>query len=114
MKRALHAVQDYERELATELITGLRSIKGVTVAGIVDSERYGWRVPTVAMVKDGNTPDEIASNLAQNHVYVWSGDYYAPQIMQLLNRPRGMVRIGIGQYNTREEIQRVLDLIEAI
>ncbi len=114
MKRALHTVQDYERELAAELIEGLRSIKGVTLAGIVDSERYAWRVPTVAMVKDGKTPDEIAASLAQNHVYVWSGDYYAPQIMQLLDRPQGMVRIGIGQYNTREEIQRTLNLIEAI
>lgn len=114
MKRALLAVQDYERVLVTELIEGLRAIRGVTIAGIVEEDRVSLRVPTVAMVKDGKTPDEIAAILAAENVYVWSGDYYAVEIMQRLNRPQGMARIGIGQYNTREEIQRVLNLIESI
>ncbi len=114
MKRAVLAVQDYERELVTELIDGLRAIPGVAIAGIVDRERMGLRVPTVAMVKEGKTPGEIASILAARHVYVWSGDYYAVEIMRRLGRPEGMVRIGIGQYNTRDEIQRALNLIESI
>ena len=114
LKRALHAVSAYERALAAQLIEGLRSIKGVTVAGITASDRFAWRVPTVAMAKDGKTPDEIAAALAKHHVYVWSGHYYAPEIMQRLNRPEGLVRIGIAQYNTRAEIERVLNLIESI
>lgn len=114
MKRAVLAVQDYERELVSELIDGLRAIRGVSIAGIVEQDRMGLRVPTVAMVKDGQSPAEIASMLAAENVYVWSGDYYAAEIMQRLSRPEGMVRIGIGQYNTREEIQRVLNLIESI
>ena len=114
MKRAMLAVQDYERDLAALLVDGLLAIKGVTVAGIIDSESYAWRVPTVAMVKDGLTPDAIADKLAERHVYVWSGDYYAPEIMKRLNRPQGMVRIGIGQYNTRAEVERVLNLIELL
>ena len=114
MKRALLAVQDYERVLVTELIEGLRAIRGVTIAGIVEPDRVSLRVPTVAMVKDGKSPDEIAAILAAENVYVWSGDYYAVEIMERLKRPQGMVRIGIGQYNTRDEIQRVLNLIESI
>lgn len=114
MKRAVLAVQDYERELVSELIDGLRAIPGVSIAGIVEQDRMALRVPTVAMVKDGKTPDEIASILAGERVYVWSGDYYAAEIMQRLSRPEGMVRIGIGQYNTRAEIHRVLNLIESI
>lgn len=114
MKRAVLAVQDYERELACELIEGLHAIRGVTIAGIVEPERLGLRVPTVAMVKDGKSPGELAAVLAAEQVYVWSGDYYAVEIMQRLSRPQGMVRIGIGQYNTRAEIHRVLNLIESI
>lgn len=114
MKRAVLAVQDYERVLVDELINGLRAIPGVSIAGIVDQDRLGLRVPTVAMVKDGKPPAEIASILAGNQVFVWSGDYYATEIMQRLSRPQGMVRIGIGQYNTRAEIHRVLNLIESI
>ncbi|MCY4464131.1 MAG: cysteine desulfurase-like protein [Chloroflexi bacterium] len=114
MKRGLLAVQAYERELVTALIDGLGAIKGVSIAGITDSARFDWRVPTVAMVKEGMTPDEIAEFMAEHHVYVWSGDYYAQEIMQRLQRPQGMVRIGIGQYNSRAEIDRLLDLLEAI
>ncbi len=114
MKRGMLAVQAYERDLVTELIDGLSAIKGVSIAGITDSARYDWRVPTVAMVKAGATPDQIAESLARHHVYVWSGDYYAQEIMQRLQRPQGMVRIGIGQYNTRAEITRVLDLLDAL
>ncbi len=114
MKRGMLAVQAYERELVAALIDGLSVIKGVSIAGITDSARFDWRVPTVAMVKAGVTPDEIAEFLAQRHVYVWSGDYYAQEIMQRLGRPQGMVRIGIGQYNTRAEIARLLELLEAM
>ncbi len=114
LKRALAAVQDYERPLATYLIDGLQAIAGVTVAGITDSARSAWRVPTVAVVKEGRSPDEIAACLAAHQVYVWSGHYYAPEIMRRLNRPEGMVRIGIGQYNTRAEIDKLLNLMESL
>lgn len=111
-KRAMAAVQDYERELVTALIAGLRSIPGLTIAGITDAERLHQRVPTVAIAKEGRAPDTIAAALAAAHVYVWSGDYYAPEIMQALGRPEGMVRIGIAHYNTQEEIERLLQLLK--
>ena len=114
MKRAMAAVQEYERGLAAALIDGLQAIDGMCIAGITDSARYDWRVPTVALVKAGKSPDEIAQYLAQNQVYVWSGDYYAPEIMERLGRPEGMVRVGIGQYNTFDEIHRLLNLLEAL
>ncbi len=114
MKRAMRAVQRYERELVAALIDGLLAIPGIEIAGITDKERYNWRVPTVALVKAGRTPDEIAAALAAEHVYVWSGDYYAPEIMQRLGRPEGMVRIGLAHYNTPAEIERVLELLNDI
>ncbi len=114
LKRALAAVQEYERLLATYLIDGLKAIAGVTVAGITDSARSTRRVPTVAVVKAGRSPDEIADYMAAQHVYVWSGHYYAPEIMRRLKRPEGMVRIGIGQYNTRAEIDKLLNLMESL
>ena len=56
MKRGMLAVQAYERELTGALIEGLRAIPGVTMAGIIDSDRYHWRVPTVSLVKAGHSP----------------------------------------------------------
>jgi cysteine desulfurase family protein (TIGR01976 family) len=114
MKQGMIAVQDYERGLVTRLIDGLQAMGGVTIAGITDQDRYQLRVPTVALTKEGHTPDEIANHLAQHHIYVWSGDYYAVEIMNRLERPDGMVRIGIGQYNIVEEIDRLLEVLESL
>ena len=83
-------------------------------AGITDGDRLEQRVPTVAMVKDGHSPEHIARCLARENVYVWSGDYYALEIMKRIDRPQGMVRIGIGQYNTLDEINKVLNLLVTI
>jgi len=114
MKQGMLAVQDYERDLVTQLIDGLQAIGNVSIAGITDGERYDWRVPTVAMNVDGYTSAQVAEHLAKHHIYVWSGDYYAVEIMERLNEPTGMVRIGIGQYNTPEEIDRTLDALKAL
>ena len=114
MKQGMIAVQEYERSLVATLIEGLNAIPGVTIAGITEGDRFQWRVPTVAMVKQGYTPDEIAGYLAAKNVYVWSGDYYAVEIMKRLDRPDGMVRIGIGQYNTLDEIHKLLNLLELL
>lgn len=114
MKQGMMAVQEYERGLLAALIEGLSSIAGLRIAGITDAARFGWRVPTVAFELAGKTPDEIAAGLAEHEVFVWSGDYYALEIMQRLNRPQGMVRVGIAQYNTIEEINRLLELVEQI
>jgi cysteine desulfurase family protein (TIGR01976 family) len=112
MKRGLAAVQAYERTLVSALIEGLCALPGITIAGITDSAEFDRRVPTVAMVKDGYTPVEIASYLAAKNVYVWSGDYYAVEIMKRIDRTEGMVRIGFGQYNTIDEINKVLNLLD--
>lgn len=114
MKQGMIAVQEYERGLVASLIEGLSSIGGVSIAGITDSSRFGWRVPTVAFEMDSRSPDAIAAHLAEHEVFVWSGDYYAFEIMQRLNRPKGMVRVGIGQYNTIGEIDRLLELVDAL
>lgn len=114
MKSAMTMVNAYETCLARHLIDGLEAIKGVTVAGITDRQRFSWRVPTVSIAKEGRSPHDTAAALAKHNVYVWSGDYYAPEIMRRLDRPEGMLRIGIAKYNTRAEIDRVLNLIEAM
>ena len=114
MKRGMTAVQAYERELVALLIDGLCAIPGVSIAGIADGARFDQRVPTVSMVKEGHEPQEIASHLAANHIYVWSGNYYALEIMKRINRPDGMVRIGIGQYNTPDEVNKLLNLLDML
>ncbi|MGB1285678.1 MAG: cysteine desulfurase-like protein [Aggregatilineales bacterium] len=111
----MEVLRDYEQSLVTLLIMGLQAIDGVTIAGITDPAHFSERVPTVTMVMEGHTPEEIATYLAEHNIYVWNGDYYALEVMDMLGRSEdGMVRIGLAHYNTPEEIERLLDVLKEL
>lgn len=115
LKQAFANMQAYELQLAEKLITGLQAIKGVTIAGITDMDKLEQRVATVAFVKEGKHPDEIAQKLADQNIFVWSGNYYAVEVMKRLGRESdGMVRVGAVHYNTMDEIDAFLNAVERI
>lgn len=108
-KTGMAALATYERELATHLIEVLQHTTGVQISGITTPERYEWRVPTVTFTVDGKTPHDVAAFLASHHIYVWSGHYYAVEMMNRLGKSDsgGMVRIGLAHYNTHAELDRL-------
>jgi selenocysteine lyase/cysteine desulfurase len=58
---------------------------------------------------EGIAPARVAGVLGEHGCFVWSGDYYAFEVMQRLGKvPDGLVRIGFVHYNTIEEVDRVL------
>jgi cysteine desulfurase family protein (TIGR01976 family) len=106
---------DYERDLTRHLISGLQAIPGVTVHGLTLEEDLTDRVPTVGMVKEGSDPDSLARRLAEANIFTWPGHYYAIEVIERLglSASGGMLRIGLGQYNTVEEINRLLNVLDA-
>ena len=115
LEQSMSHIQRHERELASHMIQGLQVISGVTVAGITDPEQMHNRVPTVALVKEGYTSRQIAEFLGEHDVYVWDGDYYAPEIMKRLGHEEdGMVRVGLAHYNMMSEVDRLLELLETL
>jgi len=106
---------DYERDLTRHLITGLQAIPGVRVHGLTREEDLTDRVPTVGMVKEGSDPDTLARRLAEANIFTWPGHYYAIEVIERLGliASGGMLRIGLGQYNTVEEIDRLLNVLDA-
>lgn len=115
LKQAFANMQEYEMQLAEKLIKGLQAIKGVSIAGITDMDKLDQRVATVAFVKEGKHPDEIAGKLAEQNIFVWSGNYYAVEVMKRLGRENdGMVRVGAVHYNTMDEIDAFLNAVESI
>jgi cysteine desulfurase family protein (TIGR01976 family) len=114
LKQAFAEMQAYELQLAEKLIKGLQAIRGVSIAGITDMDKLEQRVATVAFVKEGRHPDEIAQKLAEQNIFVWSGNYYAVEVMKRLGREdAGMVRVGAVHYNTMDEIDAFLNAVES-
>lgn len=112
LKTALTAIKQYEKDLFIRLMRGLREIPGITIYGITDLNRFDYRTPTVAFTVDGKTPRAVAEYLGQHapRIYVWDGNYYALALMLKLGLEDhgGAVRVGLGHYNTREEVERFL------
>ena len=100
----LEAMVAHERELGERFLAGLP--EGVTLYG---RQTMDGRVPTFALTLDGLTPTEVAAHLGERGIFVWDGNYYAPEVMKRLGLQDGAVRIGIVHYNTAEEVDRLLD-----
>ena len=98
------AIQAHERGLGEQFLAGLPEawkLHGLpTMSG---------RVPTFALTHDSIPPDAAAARLAERKLAVWSGDYYALEVMQQLGLPDGAVRVGLVHYNTEQEVDRLLE-----
>lgn len=113
LKLGMAVFREYEQKLTKRLLEILAEIDSVTVYGITDFDRLDERVPTVAFRMDGVSSHDIAQYLADNNIYVWSGHYYAVEIVDRLGfNDYGMVRVGLAHYNTMEEVKRFGEVLK--
>jgi cysteine desulfurase family protein (TIGR01976 family) len=113
---ALEASRRYERGLCEQLIAGLLKIPGLTLYGITDPARFGWRTPTVAIRLVGKKPEAVAKELGDRGIFTWHGNFYALGLTEKLHveADGGFLRIGLLAYNTAEEIERLLRTLREI
>lgn len=115
LQAAMTALAHYERGLCRELIAMLQNVPGLELYGVTDPQGLELRVPTVIFTLAGHDPAEVARRLGEQGIFVWSGDYYARELMEGLGHgARGMVRVGLAHYNTGAEIERLGDALYAI
>ena len=111
---AYRAIRQHEMSLAARLIEGLLDIPGLRFFGIFDPARFAHRVPTVAVRLAKHTPLEAATFLGDRGIFTWDGNYYALNLTERLGveQDGGFLRIGIVHYNSREEIDRLLEALQ--
>jgi cysteine desulfurase family protein (TIGR01976 family) len=111
--RAMRASQIYENELVAYLIDSITAIPGVRFFGIRETSRLHERVPTIAIRYKDEHPHVTATRLAERGICVWDGNYYAINLTERLGveDKGGMVRIGLTHYNTRAEVDRLLNAL---
>ena len=107
---AMARIGGHEAMLAQRFLDGIAEMPSIRLFGTNDVKR---RAPIFAIEIDGWTPDEVAADLGAEGVFVWSGDYYAVEVMERLGRAEsGLVRVGFVHYNTSDEVDRVLGALE--
>lgn len=111
---AMAAIAGWEHDLGRRYHDAVRAIPGVTVWG--PDFTSGPRAPTVSIAIDGVRPEAAARALGERGVQVWDGHFYAVRAIEALGLAErgGVVRTGVAMYNTGEEIDRLLEGVEAL
>ena len=101
---AYAAIRAHEEALAGLALERLGALDGVTVHGpAVVSER----TPTFCISVEGWAPRDVTERLAQEGIFCWDGDFYAPGPLRALGLTGGAVRAGFLHYSTRDEVDRL-------
>jgi cysteine desulfurase family protein (TIGR01976 family) len=112
----MNAIQQYEQQLASHLITNLLAMPEVQIYGITKPEQLQQRTPTVALRVSGQTVEKTAIALGDRGIYTWHGNFYAIHLTERLGVEAigGLLRIGLVHYNTLEEVNHFLNILQAI
>ena len=116
LKSAMQTIQDYEADLFSRLLNGLKGIPGVRVWGIIDPTRMSERTPTAAITMDQMSPRDAAEALGQRGIATWEGHFYAQALIERLGlyESGGVLRIGLTHYNTADEVDRLIQELAEI
>lgn len=110
---AMEGIAAYEHGVGAYYYDEVRRIPGVTVWG---PDFSGPRAPTVSITVDGIHPNEAARRLGEKGIQVWDGNFYALRPVEALGLAEkgGLIRTGIVMYNTRQEVDRLLEALAGI
>ncbi len=103
-ERGLEKIYRHEIELLGLLQDGLREIEGVKIWG---TQKLEHRVATMSITVENFDPSDIGTILdVEYNLQTRTGLQCAPLIHEHVGTtPRGTVRISIGPFNTREQIE---------
>ena len=110
---AYAAMGKHEDALSEQLLAGLVAIPGLTMKG---ASTLAHRVATFSFTHDRHPASAIARQLSDAGLYCHWGDNYAFEVAKALDLDpqEGVLRLGIGHYNTADEVAEALTLIEGV
>ncbi len=112
---AWSVIQTYERMLTERLITGLLNLSGIHIYGLTEPADWDRRVATVAVRRRGVAPERLAQALADENIFAWNGSFYALSASERMGveESGGWLRLGLVHYNTLEEVDHCLRVLDA-
>ena len=107
LRTAMAELHRRGQALVERLLGGLAAIPGVRIYGPPASAQ---RTPTVAFTVGALPADDVADALAEDAVFVSTGDFYATSVVKRYGlAPRGgLVRAGCAVYTNADEVERLL------
>ena len=112
LESAYRRISIHEFELAKHLYDSLQKEDKIKVIGQDFSSKK--RTPTVSFVHNDFSPQDVCKKLASENICAWDGHFYALKAIQKLGLESagGVTRLGVSLYNTKQEIDRVVEVIK--
>ena len=112
LESAYRQISIHEFELAKLLYDSLQKEDKIKVIGQDFSSKK--RTPTVSFVHNDFSPQDVCKKLASENICAWDGHFYALKAIQKLGLESagGVTRLGVSLYNTKQEIDRVVEVIK--
>lgn len=111
--KGMEAIHAHELELLSMLQNGIEGIKGVHLKG---TKKLASRVAVLSFTVDNYDPSDIGTILDVEYgILTRTGLHCAPLVHEhLKTTPRGTVRMSVGPFNTREEIETAVRAVSEI
>ncbi len=111
---AFDAIAGHEEALCARLLWFLNGRRGVRVIGPPTPDR-DVRVPIVSFVVDGVASEEVVRRADAARVAIRHGHFYSVRLTDRLglSREQGVVRASMVHYNTFEEVDRLIAVLDS-
>ncbi|MBD3415119.1 MAG: cysteine desulfurase-like protein [Candidatus Aminicenantes bacterium] len=113
--RAFQIIKKYEQILSARLLDFLNSKPRVRIIGEKTSSGNA-RVPTISFVVDKLMSDSITEKVDKHKIGIRYGHFYAKRLIDALDldKKNGVVRVSMVHYNTLEEVDRLIQVLDRI
>jgi cysteine desulfurase family protein (TIGR01976 family) len=113
--KVFELVSEHEARLANILLDYLKNKPDIRLLG-QDHAEAGKRASTIAFHARAMPSTDIAQKLAEHHIGVGSGHFYALRCVEALGMDPedGVVRVSMVHYNTVEEVQKLIGALDTI
>lgn len=103
----------HETDLANRVLEFADSRNDLRILGRHRAE-VGQRAGTISLVPSETTPDRISKNLAEERIAAGAGHFYAVRCLKALNVTpgTGVLRISLVHYNSAEDVDRLLTVLD--
>ena len=115
IKKINNLISKHEEELANPLLSFLTKSNKFKLIGknkIVNKNR----APTISFTMHGNTSKFLSDKLVKNQIATRNDNFYAWRCLNALgiNTSDGVVRISLVHYNTHDEVNNLIDILETL
>ncbi len=112
-KTGINKIYQHERQLLSVFLKGLKDINNIKIYGTTDLDK---KVGVVSINLDNLSAAKFAHSLQNRYnISVRAGMHCAPYVHKSLNtNQKGMVRFSFSYFNTLDEINETLSVIEKI